>query len=373
MKLVFLCKRRPMSRDLVEHPYGRFYHLPRLLAARGHETHVALLSYRREAPLQRDCDGIHWSSVSIASLGRSSYSSRVRNLAAAIRPDWIVGFSDTYYGILAERLARKLRTRSLIDAYDNYEGYIPWCKPLHWLWRNALRRATAVSVAGPTLGDLLGRHRDHRSLLIAPMAPDPLGFAPLPREDCREALGLPTEATLIGYAGAVFESRGIDVLFRAFAALRTSLPDARLVLSGRLDPRIQLPPDAIWLGFLPDEKMPLLLNSMNALAVVNRASAFGTYSHPIKLYEAMSCRVAVVASRTPSTEWILGGREECLAVPGDETDLAAKLRAAVTRERVDYGTPPTWDAVAGKLEAFLMGAGRTHARDVAGAEARSPS
>jgi len=47
MKLLFLCKSRPMARDLIESPYGRFFYLPKLLAERGHEVRVALLDYRR--------------------------------------------------------------------------------------------------------------------------------------------------------------------------------------------------------------------------------------------------------------------------------------------------------------------------------------
>jgi glycosyltransferase involved in cell wall biosynthesis len=351
MKLVFLCKRRPMGRDLLDKPYGRFFHLPRLLAARGHDVHVALLSYARDASLDVRRDGIRWSSESMPARGMR-FVRKLQALVAHDRPDWIVGFSDTYYGILAEWLARRSGSRSLIDAYDNYEGYIPWCKPLHFAWRRAVRGATAVSVAGPTLGELLGRGRDPATMLVASMAPDPLGFAPLPRDECRRALQLPA-GTLIGYAGAIYPNRGIDVLFRAFAMLKVRIPDARLVLSGRLHKSIALPAEATWLGYLPDEKMPLLLNGMNALAVLNQSSAFGIYSHPIKLYEAMACGVPVVASRTRSVEWILGGREESLAAPDDVPDLARKLETAVRRERVDYGPTPTWEHVATQLDEFL--------------------
>ena len=149
-----------------------------------------------------------------------------------------------------------------------------------------------------------------RMSTVATMAPDPFGFRPLQMDDCRRQLGLPTDAKLVGYCGAIFPNRGIRTLFDALDMLKTSVPDVRLVLSGRRDKSVSVPSDAVWLGYIPDDRMPTLLNSMNALVVVNKPSAFGKYSHPIKLYEAMSCRVPVVASRTPATEWILERHSE---------------------------------------------------------------
>src|SRR5262245_5989924 len=102
MRLLFLCKRRPMGRDLIARPYGRFFHLPRLLAAHGHEVHVALLSYERDGAGHTEIAGVHWHSASVWSLGASSYMHLLRRLAGELRPNWIGGFSDTYFGILAE-------------------------------------------------------------------------------------------------------------------------------------------------------------------------------------------------------------------------------------------------------------------------------
>ena len=149
MKLLCLCKRRPQGRDLFTQPYGRFYHLPCLLAKRGHEVHLLLLSYRNEAPVYRREGNLHWHSVSVLPMGPLPFLQKAARLAAELIPDWVIGFSDTWFGILAERLAKKVGAQSLIDAYDNYESYIPWLKPLHLLWRHSLARANVVAAAGP--------------------------------------------------------------------------------------------------------------------------------------------------------------------------------------------------------------------------------
>ena len=47
-----------MGKDLVGSPYGRFFHLPRILAERGHDVSIALLDYENGAELDLDAHGI---------------------------------------------------------------------------------------------------------------------------------------------------------------------------------------------------------------------------------------------------------------------------------------------------------------------------
>jgi len=182
MKLLFLCKRRPQGKDLIERPYGRFYYLPKILAEKGHEVHILLLSHKNEPKISHQKDEIHWASLSLLKHGPFAYSRNAEKITNQINPDWIVGFSDTYYGILAQRLGSKLHIPSLIDAYDNYESYIPWLKPLHYQWRSSLVKATLVTAAGPSLADLLGNSRPGKPTEIIPMAADPI-FQPLDKVD----------------------------------------------------------------------------------------------------------------------------------------------------------------------------------------------
>ena len=138
MKILFLCKRRPQSRDLLIRPYGRFFNLPRELSNKGHKSYLLLLNYRNEPYVRTENNGIVWISESINHFTPFHYYASACELIKNIRPDWVVGFSDIYYGILAEHLGRKFGIKSAIDAYDNFESYIPYLKPLHLLWRRAL-------------------------------------------------------------------------------------------------------------------------------------------------------------------------------------------------------------------------------------------
>jgi glycosyltransferase involved in cell wall biosynthesis len=78
----------------------------------------------------------------------------------------------------------------------------------------------------------------------------------------------------------------------------------------------------------------------DAGAVMNTPGAFGDYSYPIKLYEAIACGRPVVASRTASTAHGICRRlrdfPDRLVTPGDAAALAGALAAALDLGAVDY-------------------------------------
>ncbi len=344
MKLLFLSKRSPMGRDLVTRPYGRFFHLPYLLAAKGHEVTLLLLDYRNRAAIDLHRNGIRWISVPLTLGKPMRYPGKMRQLLDKDRPDWIIGLSDTYFGILAQYYGNRYGIRSCIDAYDNYESYIPWMKPLHGLWRRALSRADLLTAAGPDLLRYMAQWCNGSPAVVVPMAADPVGFSPMDKAECRCRMGLPVDGRLIGYCGSLHKSRGVEVLFEAYDRLRRTHPDVRLVLSGRQWGNVPVPESACSLGYIEDDKVPILLNCMDTLAVINRDSTFGRYSHPVKLYEAMACRIPVVATETPATRWILQEYPEFLVPPSDAGALVTCLAAALERGRIDYCNVPDWQS-----------------------------
>jgi len=353
MKFVFLCKRRPQGKDLLTRPYGRFYYLPKYLAEKGHEVNLLLLSHKNEPKITVTKDRINWTSITIMKQGPFAYVREAKKIIQQRKPHWIVGLSDTYYGILAQRLGKKYNIRSLIDAYDNFESYIPWLKPLHALWRKSLSKATLVTAAGPSLIDLLRQFRPDKPTEIISMAADPI-FKSMDKIECRQKLGLPVDKKLIGYSGStIHASRGIDILFAAFDSLKQEDPDVELVLTGRKGRNITIPSEANWLGYIPDADMPLLLNSLDVLVVLNQPSAFGNYSYPIKLYEAMRCKVPVVVTETLSTKWIMQNHENLLIEPGSAEKLSDTLKYAMDLGRVNYGEQLDWDTIGADFEKLL--------------------
>ncbi len=315
---------------------------------------VVLLGHRREPDLEFERDGIQWVTRSLIPFGPGSYFRAINKFCSRGRPDWIIGCSDLWYGILAFRASGRFGARSLIDAYDNFESYIPWARPAHRVWRQALSRADVVSAAGPDLGEYLARGRPRRDFLLLPMAADP-EFAPLAdREAARRALGLPQDVPLVGYCGSLHPNRGPETLFGSMAEVRRRNPAARLVLSGRVLRGLAPPGDAINLGYVEDDKMPRLVGSLDVLTVLNRDSKFGRFSHPAKLYEAMRCGIPIAATRTPATEWILSDHPEMLAAPDDPAALGQAIVRGLERSiPPSFSAVNSWDTSARKLDEAL--------------------
>jgi glycosyltransferase involved in cell wall biosynthesis len=354
MKIICLVKRRPQQKDLLTRPYGRFYYLPSLLAQRGHDVTIALLSYKLDRSVVFNREGVQWNSESIFNWGGLRYLEAINSLIRKIRPNWIIGFSDTYYGILAAYLGKKFGTHFAIDAYDNYESYLPWCKPLHILWRKAIKRANVVTAAGPELAQYLSRFRPQKQVHIVPMAADPDGFKPLNKKECRKALNLPQDKRLIGYCGSMYRNRAIQIVFDAYEIVRKQNPNTLLVLSGRKQKKLYPPKNSRYLGYLSDDMVPVLLNCMDVLLIPNQLTQFGKFSYPVKLYEAMACQIPVVATATAPAKWILDNRKQFLARPGNSDDMAQRIMEAMHRGRFFYGAKNTWKNSCDVFEAALL-------------------
>jgi glycosyltransferase involved in cell wall biosynthesis len=353
VRILFLSKRRPQQRDLIERPYGRFHHLPVALARAGHEVSVLLCSHHHLPREERQLAGVTWHSVDIRTLGLGPFFAELKSRASAFRPDWVIGVSDAQYGFLAQQLARLCKARLAVDAYDNYEAYMPWNLPLHGLWRRAIGKANLVTAAGPQLAEKLQVNRMGAGRVeVLTMAADP-AFISMDRAICRQALGLPGSTPLIGYSGGWARNRGTYCLVDSFRQVRVARPDACLVLSGKPPADVCREPGVITLGYLDDAQMPVLLNALDVACVITADTSFGRYSYPAKLWEAMACGIPVVGTATEPVRWMLRGDTRFLAEVGNAQDIAARILNNLDMGRANYGPRPTWSDVGKRLEALL--------------------
>jgi glycosyltransferase involved in cell wall biosynthesis len=353
MRLLIVAKRRPQQRDLIERPYGRFYHLPAGMAALGHEVRVLLVSHHRLPSQHARKAEVEWFSDDIRTLGPISLFRTLKDKARTFRPDWVIGMSDAQYGWLARRLANDTGARLAVDAYDNYEAYMPWNVPLHRMWRRAIRHADLVTAAGPQLADLLQSHRvGGEPTHIIPMAADP-EFVPLDRQQSRRDLGLEANAKLLGYIGSWSKSRGSSMLIDAFRKMRSNHPGLRLVVSGRPPAEVLQEPGVLGTGYVADAKLPALINALDIACVITANTPFGSYSYPGKLCEAMACGVPVVATSTAPVDWMLGRRAQHLIPTGDVDAFVQRAQELLSKPIADYGVRITWEAQAQQLSRLL--------------------
>lgn len=323
MNIVVLCKRAPQNRDLWLRPYGRFYNLPLNLVRSGHSVHLVLLNYRSGKEFEEHRDGITWHSVNLIP-DPTRYYRYVKRLIRECDADWVLGFSDTYFGICAQMIGMRAGVKVHIDAYDNYESYVNWCFPLHWLWRLSLKGSTSISAAGPGLLHLMDRGRSRGSSEIIEMAADSQ-FAPGSKSLARELLGLPQNKQLVAYCGSLYRSRGIEELFNVMQRLSMSHRDILWVMSGRLQEGVELPKNCHYLGYVEDDKVVEVLRSADLVLCVNKPGSFGDYSYPVKIYEALSVGIPVVAFRTESIKYVMRNNSEGLVDFGDLDAMAEKI------------------------------------------------
>lgn len=351
MRLLFLAKRKPQSRCLLERPYGRFHHLPAGLAARGHEVTLALIGHRGEPAENRRREDVTVQTLDLLGHGPRKVWSQLRMLAQERRPDWIIGASDLWYGIAAVQLALAVGARAAIDSYDDFEAYMPWALPAHALWRRALRRADLRTAAGPQLAARLQHLAGGAPVQVVPMAADP-EFRRVPVEEARSDLQLPTGAVLAGYVGSLAPGRDVETLWAALPQLRREVPAVRWLISGR---RSKAVPEGVeHLGYLPDPAVPRLLSALDLAIVTAAPGRFGLGSYPAKLYEAIACGVPLVCADLPNLRWIAGERTRYYR-PGDPRSLAQAVLAQL-HEPLPVAPLPGWSASALRLEQALIDA-----------------
>jgi len=180
-------------------------------------------------------------------------------------------------------------------------------------------------------------------------------FQPGDKLAARARMGLPAQATLMGIAGALYRERGTDDVIAAFLQLAGEREDLHLVLAGPVGPGLEIPqhPRVHFLGLLPPESVPTLLQALDLSVVGNRDSEFGRYCFPQKLYESLACRVPVAVAASGAMAELLADWPECLYAPDDRGSLLAALRRQLDEPRLPQLPVPDWDELAAALEEFL--------------------
>jgi teichuronic acid biosynthesis glycosyltransferase TuaC len=366
MRILVLTKRQYTGKDLLDDRFGRIRELPLELAKLGHEVVGLCLSYRPKdeaTTVDRDSAGgagVTWHSRNLGKSilpGLIKHARYANTLIKEFRPELIWACSDSLHAILGVRLGKRTHTKCVVDLYDNFESFgatrLPGVRPL---FKRAVRAADGVTCASQRLADLVVQnYRRVGPVTVLENAVRPDLFFRRDRVDCRRRLGLPENVTIIGTAGALSASRGIDVLFRGFELLAAKEKNLHLAIAGARDRGLRIPsgPRVHDLGILPLDQVPILFNALDVAVVCNRDSAFGRYSFPQKAYEILACRTRIVAAAVGTMSDLLASHAECLFEPDSPESLAQAIRRQLANPTILDLQVPTWSDTARKLEKFL--------------------
>lgn len=359
MRILVLTKRQYTGRDLLDDRYGRLFEIPEQLALCGHQVAGLAASYRRCPPTEIVTErNVRWTSVNAWPLGPWGWRRAAQKLIERFRPDVIWASSDALHCIAAVWLATHCQRPVVLDLYDNYDHFgLTRLPGIRRAYHAACRRATGLTVVSHTLADHVRHH-------VAPNTPATVVingvrkdiFRPLDRMEARAHLGLPLSATIIGTAGAITEERGISDLFDAFLQLASQDSSIHLAYAG---PRDKTPsryhhPRIIDLGMLPWTKVPLLINALDIVVICNRESTFGRYCFPLKLQEARSCGVSVVAASVGDTVNVLHDQPGALYPPGKPALLAQAIDFQMQFSQQTTNSVPDWKDIALDVQQALL-------------------
>jgi len=182
-----------------------------------------------------------------------------------------------------------------------------------WGWQGILSRWVSrwvdhVIVTSQAVADALALP----NLTIIPCGVDLDLFKPIPQEEARRALNLPSGQRIVLYAGRPGPEKRLDLIEEAVAILRAD------------DPRVYL----LKLTGQPYQMVPLYLNAADVLIL---ASEFE--GSPMVIKEALACDLPVVSVDVGDVRMLIEGIEGCYLCERTPEDMARKLRLVLDRNQ----------------------------------------
>lgn len=150
---------------------------------------------------------------------------------------------------------------------------------------------------------------------VVPCGVDLHLFAPMPKEDARQRLGLPQDKRLVLFAGLVRPEKRVDIIQAAVDLLRLEDPQVQLVIATGQ----------------PHDVMPLYMNACDVLVLASDYEG-----SPVVIKEAMACNLPIVSTDVGDVAQVIGATEGCYICRQDPKDLADKIKLALARgQRTD--------------------------------------
>ena len=364
MRILFLTKQQYMGKDLLADRFGRFFEIPRWLAAQGHQIDGVCLKYRetdaRPAAPATIPAAVQWQSYS---LGKNwpveflRHYSRLKKLAADIRPEVVVGASDSAHVILSAWLAKYLSVPSIVDLYDDFESYganrIPF---VDTMLARSVHSADGVAVVSNQLGrKIAAKYQPRGQVHVIANAVEPKIFRKIDKHSVRQELNLPRDGILVGTAGALSASRGVVTLRHAFEGIRATRKEAYLVLAGPTDmhwPR-GIDSGVIYLGELAQDKVNKLFNALDVGVICLRNNAFGRACFPQKFFEMLAVRLPVVCARVGAMAELLHDSPGSLYDPDDVGSLQRAIETQLEQRSLPEWPVPTWEQRARQFDQLI--------------------
>ncbi len=318
---------------------------------------------RVEVPLER-FSSLNWYNGGRLGYFLSSVSFMLTSLLFVLRKKWR-GERFVIYTIDLDNYSSSLLPLAGVPLFTEMHGG----KPNSLAQRFLFRRLRGVFAINSLIVEEFKKKFPHSpaEYLAEPNGVDAALFAPRDKAEARRRLGLSPEAKIALYAGRFFSWKGLEILPQA--AARTPGVEWHIVGGTREEFREvarakELPALMHFQDVVEQSEIPWWLAAADALIVLgtkrDRQSFY--YTSPMKLFEYLLSKRAVVASATPAVREIVSDTEVFFYEPDSAEDLARQVLRAVlpTPERESTisrayaaGERHSWQGRAERILAFI--------------------
>lgn len=292
--------------------------------------------------------------------------------------------ADIYYSrdAFVLSLALRLKVKSAL-AYEVHQ--FPASGRGVALQRHAVANVgSIIAITPPLQADLIRmRGANPARVIIAHDGIRRARFDPLPDPaSARQEIGWRQEAFIVGYVGRLHTlglDKGVGTLVEALAAMDgvcLAVVGGPAYMADALRRRwlaLGAPPERfLYVGQVSPVEVPRYLSAFDVCAMPHPPSPqFSQYTSPLKLFEYMAARRAIVASDLPAWSDVVVDGETALLLPPDDVsawsdaigrlhhdgDLRARLGDSARRQALEYHT---WDVRAARILAHIQTAGRDY-------------
>ncbi len=241
-------------------------------------------------------------------LGLPAKSGLVR-LWQTRRPDLVHIATEGPLGWSALAAAQKLRLPVSTDFHTNFHSYSKhygagWLKaPILAYLRKFHNKACVTLVPTESMRRELQLY-GYRNVEVVARGVDTVLFDPAHRDDgLRHAWGAEVDTQVVIYVGRIAPEKNLSVVFKAFAAMRKTNPDSRLVIVGDGPDRAMLQtqfPDAVFCGMRSGVDLARHYASADVFLFPSLTETFGNVTT-----EALASGLAVVAYQYAAAEALI--------------------------------------------------------------------
>lgn len=162
-------------------------------------------------------------------------------------------------------------------------------------------------------------------------------------------LGIPVDATIVGYAGSVVEYEGLDDLIRAFDRISDKRPDLHIVIvgDGKAQGSLQELAAATrhkerihFIGRVPHDEVKEYLSIFDATTCLRKRRDVTELVTPLKPLESMASGILVLGSDVAPVKDLLDGEDgpRGIIVPAEDIDAIGRALTEITNsERLPQG------------------------------------